>query len=129
MLTLTLSNHLLAVCRLEPGAPAPAWAAGAFYSVTHTPEEVSVVCLESLVPAGVPCERGWRLLKIEGPLDFGLVGVLAGVLTLLAQAGVSVFTLSTFETDYILVKQAAVQRAVEALRAAGYRIQAEQAAS
>lgn len=122
MITLTLSNLLLAVCRLEPLTPVPAWAAGEFYSVTCTPDEVSIVCPESSIPPGVQCERGWRILKIDGPLDFGLVGVLAGVLVPLVRAGVSVFTLSTFETDYILVKQTAVLQAVKALEEAGYRI-------
>jgi hypothetical protein len=114
-----------AVCRLAPDAPVPGWAATApFLSVTRTADELSVVCPEGAVPDGVRCERGWQCLRVAGTLDFALVGVLAALLEPLAAAGISVFALSTFDTDYLLVRQGELGRAVEALRAAGHTVDA-----
>lgn len=121
-LTLALLPDLFAVCRLQPESPLPDWVAGAFFSVTRTADELSMVCLQTLVPAGVQAERDWRCLKVLGPLDFSLVGVLASLSTALAEARVSLFAVSTFDTDYLLVKSAALEPAVEALRRAGHLI-------
>lgn len=114
-----------AVCRLAADAPAPVWAAGEFVSITRTADELSVVCRADAVPEGVRCERGWRCLRVAGTLDFGMVGVLASLLAPLAAAGVSVFAVSTFETDYLLVKEASLTTAVEALRRAGHTVAAD----
>src|SRR5262245_27487947 len=114
-----------AVCRLAADTPAPAWAAGEFVSVTRTADELSVVCRADLVPEGVRCERGWRCLRVAGTLDFGMVGVLASLLAPLAAAGVSVFAVSTFDTDYLLVKETTLATAVEALRRAGHTVAAD----
>jgi len=107
-----------AVCRLAADAAVPA----TFFSVTRTPDELSVVCAEELAPEGARCENGWRILQVAGPLDFSLTGVLAAIAAPLANAGVSIFALSTFDTDYVMVKEANLAKAVEALRAAGHRV-------
>ena len=125
---LTLLPDRLAVCRLEPEAPVPGWAlSGAFSSVTRTPGELSVVCSEADLPArqsprpaaaaaaDLRVERGFRAFRVEGPLDFALAGVLAGLLAPLARAGIPVFALSTFDTDYLLVRGAQAEEAARAL--------------
>jgi len=123
-LALSLLAERLAVCRLEPGAPLPAWAGGALTAFTRTPDELSVVCAEAGVPAGVQMEGGWRALKVAGPLDFGLTGILAALAGPLAAAGVSIFAISTYDTDYVLIKETALERAVAVLRAAGHPVTA-----
>ena len=120
-LRLTLLWPRMAVCRLHRQAPVPDWGmAGDFWSVTRTADELSVVCAERSVPDGVVAEIGWRALKIEGPLDFGMVGVLAGLTTALAEAEISIFAVSTYDTDYLLVKSGDVAEAVRVLRDAMY---------
>ena len=122
-LTLSLLDGRFAVCRLAPGDEVPAWASGgAFMSVTRTREELSVACAEGAVPEGTRCERGLRVLQIEGPLDFGLTGILASVAAPLAEAGLSIFAVSTFDTDYVMVREESVERAIAALAAAGHRV-------
>jgi hypothetical protein len=114
---------LFAVCRLGPEEPVPQWAtAGDFSSFSRTADELSIVCREDVVPAGVRCQRGWRCLRVAGPLDFALVGVLASLLVPLAAAGISVFAVSTFDTDYLLIPDADLPRATEALQRAGHTI-------
>lgn len=81
-----------------------------------------MVCAESAVPAGLRCERAWRALRVEGPLDFALTGVLASLALPLAEAGVSIFAISTFDTDYVLVQEENLERAVNALRLAGHEV-------
>ena len=113
----------LAVCRLDATAEIPDWAmAGDFYSVTRTSDELSVVCAEGNVPDVIRCEKGWRGLKVEGPLDFALVGILAAIAGSLADAGISIFALGTFDTDYILVKADQYESAIAALAASGHTI-------
>ena len=104
-----------------PGTEAvPAWADGAgFVSITRRQGELSIVCADERVPAEVRAERGWRALEVEGPIDFQVVGLLHGLTGPLAQAGISVFAVATFDTDVLLVREEALPRAVEALRAAG----------
>lgn len=119
-LVLTILPLHLAVCRLEPGAPQPALPPGAFFSVTRTSDELSIVCDEGAVPSGAQAENGWRALKVEGPLDFSLTGILAGLAGVLAVAEISIFAISTYDTDYVLVRSTSLQAAVAALRRAGY---------
>lgn len=123
-LTLHAVEGSLAVCRLAPAAAVPAWAfeQGVLCSVTRTPEELSVVCPETAVPLGTQCERGWRALKVQGPLDFGLTGVLDALTDPLAQAGISIFAISTYDTDYLMVRESQIQEASAALRAAGHSL-------
>ncbi len=117
-LTLRLLDGELAIVRLEPRTALPDWLSLTslpLVSVTWTTEEVSVVCAASAVPAGLRCERGWRALRVEGTLEFALTGVLAGILNPLAAAGISVFSLSTFDSDYVLVRGDRLAEAVNAL--------------
>ncbi len=123
LLNLTVLDDRLAVCRLDPQAEIPAWAAGQpFCSITRTADELSVICPESRVPANVDCERGWRALKIEGPFDFDAVGILAAIVHPLAEAGIPILTIATYETDYVLVKEAQLERAVATLSERGHCI-------
>jgi hypothetical protein len=113
---ITVEAGRWAVARLAPGAAFPEWAASrVFCSVTRTRDELSVVCPEEAVPGGVQSEGGWALVRLEGPFPFTAVGILSSVLAPLAGAGVSIVAVSTFDTDYVLVKQADLGRAVEAL--------------
>jgi hypothetical protein len=115
----------LSVCRLPAGADWPTPAPGAaFWSVTRTSAELSVVCPEDEAPEGAHVEPDWRALEVAGPLDFSMVGVMAGLTAPLAEVEVSVFVVSTYDTDYVLVHAAALERAVEALRAAGHTVHA-----
>jgi hypothetical protein len=113
----------LAVCRLDPGGPVPAWAtSGSLISVTRTEEELSVVCAEAAVPAGVTCEAGWRCLRIRGPLAFSETGVLSSLAAPLARAGISIFVVSTYDTDNILVKEELLVAAQAVLASEGHTI-------
>jgi hypothetical protein len=110
-----------AVCRLDPDAPLPDLPSRApFVSVTRTAEELSIVCAEDAVPAGAAAQTGWRGLKVAGPLDFELTGVAAALTTPLADAGVSVLPVATYDTDYLFVRE--LDRAIAALEAAGHTV-------
>jgi uncharacterized protein len=121
-LVLSLMPGGFAVCRLPSSAPFPRWAhrSSGFFALIHTPDELCVVCAEENVPLAVRAERGWCLLQVHGPLDFSLVGVLTSLTLPLAQAGVSIFALSTYDTDYLLVRRADLERAAQALIRAGH---------
>jgi hypothetical protein len=121
-LTLQLLAPEFAVCRLAADAPVPQWASrGSVFSITRTGDELSIVCEGKFVPSSVRCERGWRCFKLEGPFPFAMTGVLASVLEPLA-AGVSIFAMSTYDTDYVMVKEKSLAKAVKALRAAGHGV-------
>ena len=112
-----------AICRLAPGDPLPPWAVrGTFFSVTRTPAELSVVCGVAAVPSGVKADGPWSALAVRGPMDLNLTGVLAGLTSPLASAGISIFAVSTYDTDYLLVRQPDIERAVRVLRASGHNI-------
>jgi hypothetical protein len=112
-----------AVVRLEPDAPLPLWAQrGHFRSVTRSDTEMSIVCREQDVPADASAERGWVCFQVAGPLDFSLTGVVASVVAPLADADIPLFVISTFETDYLLVREHDHHAAVEALTAAGHSV-------
>lgn len=122
-LHLSLLDGHMSVCRLEPTSEIPDWAAtGDFFSVTRTTDELSVVCPEGSVPEDGRCEGGWRALKLAGPFEFSEVGVLASVTTPLAEAGVPIFAISTFDTDYVLVKEERLDLAVAALRRRSHEV-------
>ena len=120
---LTVLGERLSICRLNAGEEVPVWATGAsFFSVTRTREELSMVCPEEVVPEGISRERGWRALKLEGPFDLSMVGILASVASPLAEAGASIFAVSTFDTDHVLVREGQLDLAVEALREHGHEV-------
>jgi hypothetical protein len=122
-LTLDLLSGELAVCRLPADAAAPNWAwSGELTSITSTDDELSVVCGADPVPDDVQHTAGWRAFKVLGPLDFDLVGVLAGLSSTLAGAGVSIFAISTYDTDFVLVQNEQIGVAAEALKDAGYHV-------
>ena len=113
----------LAVCRLDPGAPIPDWATrGAFHAVVRTPAELSIVCATEDVPEGVRAEKGWRCFALRGPIPFEETGVLSSLAAPLAAAGIGIFAVSTFDTDYVLVKAGNADAACRALGAAGHRV-------
>lgn len=120
--SLTLLPATFAVCRLPADSPVPAWASGTFVSITRTADELSIVCEESTVPTNVQAERGWRTLRVNGMLDFALIGILAALTAPLAAAGISVFAISTFDTDYLLVKHDKLTQAITALITAGHQV-------
>ena len=122
-LTLTILAETFAVSKLDKGAPIPGWASsGGWWSITRTDDELSVVCPEPLLPADVISNRGWKCIKVAGPLDFALTGVLASLLKPLAEASISVFSVSTFDTDYLLVKTESLAATARLLSLAGHRI-------
>ena len=125
-LPLELLPDTLAVCRLEAGAALPPWAGAStpFLTVSRTPEELSITAVESAVPPDARCERGYRAFRVRGPLPLDLIGILASIADPLAKAGLSIFAISTYDTDYVLVKGKDLAAAVRALKGAGHRIAA-----
>ncbi len=122
-LTLSVLARPLAICRLSALAPLPAWAtAEAFFSVTRTADELSVVCGERHVPGEATASRGWRALMLHGPFDFALTGIMVSVAAPLAAASIPIFPIATYDTDYILVRGDDLARSVEVLRAAGHTV-------
>lgn len=122
-LELSLLPQRFAISRLASNAPLPGWATqGAFYSVTRTADELSIVAEESFVPAGTLSETGWRILTVHGPFELSELGVLASLTAPLSAAGVSLFVISTFETDYLLVTQEQLASAIVALDRAGHSV-------
>ena len=122
---LTVLRDLYAVCRLNRDDQVPPWAAAStdgLSSISRTGEELSIIVVDSLAPRNVRCERGWRVFKVRGPLPLNLIGIIAGLSGTMANAGISIFALSTFETDYVMVKQVDLERAERAFRRAEYPI-------
>ena len=112
-----------AVCRLGPDAPVPAAIADTpFVSITRTAEELSIVCPVSQAPQNAKCELPWICFKLEGPFPFSLTGVLASVIDPLAQSGIPIFAMSTFDTDYVLVEEESAESALKALQTAGHEL-------
>ncbi len=123
-LQLELLPDRLAVCRLDPEDATLDWDLGeGFLSVTFTEDEVSVVCEEAYAPPEARTERGWRCLRVIGPLDLEMVGVLACLSRVLAEAGIPIFVISTFDTDFLLVRSGLLDDAVRALRDAGHTVE------
>jgi len=122
-LSLTVLPDRLAICRLPPGSAVPAPPAeGGLWSVTRTADELSVVLPEAARPAEGLAETGWCALRVDGTLDFALTGVLASLAAPLAAAGVSLFAVSTFDTDYLLVRAKDLDTARAALATAGHTV-------
>lgn len=123
-LTLKILPETFAICRFNNSASIPNWVyKEGFYSITRTKDELSIVCIQDNVDEKVDkVERDWRVLKVVGPLDFSLVGIIANLSSVLANGGVSIFVISTFDTDYILVKEKNLEKAREVLYQAGHKV-------
>ena len=128
MLSFEFFADRYAVCRLSVDEPLPQWASQKqpgepqFMSCCWTPDELSVVCREAIVPDHVESEPGWMCMRVAGKLDFSMVGILARITKYLAEAHVSVFAVSTFNTDYLLVKTQQWELAVKTLSNAGFTV-------
>ncbi len=121
---LVLLSDTYAVCQLDGNAPVPDWGTrGTLSSITRTSGELSVVCLDAEVPAGVKKVSGWRILMVKGPLDLSLTGVLASLVGPLAREGISVFALSTYDTDYLLVKEEQLEKTIQTLGVGGHEVE------
>jgi uncharacterized protein len=121
---MNLSTHpeRYAICRLNHDAPYPEWAKGKFVSLSRTQDELSVVCEQDNVPGDVKHEGDWRVLQVAGPMDLSIIGVLASLTKPLADAGINLFAISTFDTDYLLVKAENYEAAKGALERAGHEV-------
>lgn len=123
-LTLSILPETLVICQMDKDARIPDWLlASTFYSITKTAKELSVVCPQTNVPEGIKKDEGWRCLKVEGPLDFSAAGILASLTMPLAKEGISVFAMSTYNTDYLLVKERHLEKAVQILSQNEHQIQ------
>jgi hypothetical protein len=121
--TLFLLFETFAVCRLEKGSPVPQWVpTEPFFSVTGTADELSIVCPAEVVPAEIQADRGWRCFKLQGPFPFSLTGILNSITVPLAEGGIGIFAISTYDTDYVLVKEENLQQALSILTDAGHTI-------
>ncbi|WP_194848465.1 ACT domain-containing protein [Candidatus Neptunochlamydia vexilliferae] len=127
VLLLILLAEKLTVCQMDQSEPIPPWAtqSNTFFSVTLTEDELSIVCPSRYVPKGTKCERDWVAYKVAGPLDFGLTGILASIANPLAAANISLFAISTYDTDYILVKEKDRKSSIETLRKAGFSVEVQ----
>jgi hypothetical protein len=121
---LTIWSGPWAICRLPPGSAVPPWASepGPLVSVTRTERELSIVVTSDRVPDDVRAERDFRVIEVVGPVPFSVVGLMAAITGPLAEAGVSVLTVATYDTDYVLVRETSLDAAVRALSAAGFVI-------
>jgi len=127
-MTISVLPDELAICRLDPADPIPTKPGrGPLWSLTVTPEEVTVICDADETPRGARIETGWRAFKVEGPLDIEIVGTLDSLLQPLVDARINVFAISTFDTDYVLVRARDVRPASTALRVAGHTVETPRA--
>ncbi|MCE7007565.1 ACT domain-containing protein [Kibdelosporangium philippinense] len=124
-LTVDVRPGEYSIAKLPSGSPVPSLpTSDGLVSITSTPDELSVVSLAGISPAAEKVDEGWRLLTVRGPLEFTLTGIMASLAGSLAAAGVSLYAMSTFDTDHILVKGTDLDRAVAALREAGHEVHA-----
>ena len=123
-LSLSLMPHTYAVCQFHPDKHIPYWALmGDFVSLTRTHEELSIVCQQDNVPDEIQAERGWRCVQVQGAFDFSVAGVNASLAIPLAEADISVLAIATYATDYLLIKEENVERAIQVLEQAGHSIE------
>jgi len=128
-LQLSLLPERYAIVGLSPLADLPKWAVqGPFFSVTRTSEELSIVVEESRVPEGIQSQGDWRVIKVHGPFVLSEVGVLAALAGPLAAARISLFVVSTFDTDYLLVSSESLDAAIGVLERAGHTFRKSQSA-
>ncbi len=111
--TLFLLPVKLGICHFDKNHPIPAWATknSDFFSLTKTPDELSVLCSQDKIPGGVLVEKNWRVFQVKGPLGFSLTGIVASLSKPLAEVGISILYISTYETDYIFVQEKDLKKA------------------
>jgi len=115
-LTLSILPEKLGICHFDKNSEIPEWAKDInFCSITRTNDELSIVCPQTKIPAGVLAERNWRAFKVKGPLGFSLTGIVASLSRPLAKAKISILYISTYETDYLLVEEKNLGKAREIL--------------
>ena len=120
-LQLSVLESLFTIHRFPPNHEIPNQVYGSeFYTISKTEDELSIVCSSSIQLNSEKSETGWSCLMVVGPLDFSLTGILAEISAVLAEAEISIFAISTFDTDYILIKTEKLPLAIEALLASGY---------
>ena len=113
---LSVLPEKLGICRFAEKGPIPAWAQDiSFCSITRTKTELSIVCPQEEIPGGVLAEKDWRAFRLEGDLGLESVGVIAALSQPLAEAGISIFNVSTYETNYVLVEDKNLEKAIEVL--------------
>jgi hypothetical protein len=123
-MNLTLLSERFAIANLLPTDGIPVWATqGHLSSITRTRDELSIVTLEEHLPPSLTANEGWRAFQIQGPINFSEVGILNLLTSPLAEAGISIFAISTYDTDYVLIKDEMISKAIEALRTAGHHLQ------
>jgi hypothetical protein len=126
-LTLIILRETFAICRLDKNAPIPDWVSqGSLFSITRTKDELSIVCPQINVPKGIVCNQGWSCLKAKGLFDLSSTGIISSIARTLEQEGISLFSISTYDTDYFMVKEKDLEKAAFALSEAGQRIEWEQ---
>lgn len=123
-LPLELLPDKLAVCRLPADAALPAWALDPvpFITISRSADELSITIAEAAVPPGVRCEPGYRAFRVRGPLPHDLIGIFTAIANPLAEAGLAIFAISTFDTDYVMVKAVDLETALGVLERAGHQI-------
>jgi hypothetical protein len=122
-MTLSVLENTYSIYRFEVNSDLPQWIYHSeFYSVTRTKDEISVVAIQTGISGNIKCSRDWKILKVDGPLDFSLVGIIAGISTVLKEMGISIFTISTYDTDYILLGEKDLSAGIKALQENGYTI-------
>ncbi|MGM7683327.1 ACT domain-containing protein [Cytobacillus sp. Hm23] len=120
-LKMKLLDGLYGVCRLDPTDKIPSWLnTEEFFTITKTSDELSIICNTNSIPNGIIYEKDWKIIKVEGPLDFSEIGILANISSTLATEKISIFAISTYDTDYILVQVAEIHNAIDALMKNGY---------
>lgn len=122
-LRMELDAHQYSVCRMDRKSPIPDFPPDcSFLNVTLTSDELSIVCETRFAPEEALCAHGWKMFKLLGPMDFSMVGVLSAISGALADQGISLFSISTYDTDYILVREPQSQEAVRVLETAGIKV-------
>jgi hypothetical protein len=111
------------ICQLDPGNGIPDWAQiGDLFSISHTIDELSIICEDRYIPEHIKRQKNWRVIKIEGDFDFDEIGILNSITMPLARARISLLTFSTFNTDYILIQDSLFPEAVNTLKSVGHQV-------
>jgi hypothetical protein len=125
-LQLTLLKEMFGICRYENTAPIPDWASDApMCSITRTKKELTIVCPQNIIPAESDCSGQWRCFRIDGSFELDETGVIASVSVPLAEAGISIYVVSTYDTDYFLIRDCAIENAIAVLTDMGHKITQE----